>query len=235
VSYFLTDQNLISGREIQITGNEAKHILLSRRFKKGERLALQGGDEKRFKVEIVNAGKKDLTVKVLDQIPAPPEPTINIALFQAVVNEKALDFILQKGTELGACKIVLFNSENVATKLSVDLFKKKFPRWQKICQEAAKQCDRVHPPKIEFVDDIKEALSNYQNIVLLDPAGGRFKDLIIEEDKDYAILVGPEGGFTQQEIDRFKSLPNCAPVCLGPLILRAETAALAGLAVMINF
>jgi 16S rRNA (uracil1498-N3)-methyltransferase len=203
-------------------------------MRKGEQFNLQGPDDKRFVVEVLNAGKKDVVIKVLKQIPTPPEPEINITLLQAMVNEKALDFILQKSTELGAREIVLFNSANVAAKLSIDQFNKKKDRWGRILWEAAKQCDRVRPPKLEFVDNVQPVLSEYQKVVLLDPAGGKLKDLKIERLKDCAILIGPEGGFTEEEVDKFKSLSNCVPVSLGPILLRAETAALAGLAVLQN-
>lgn len=195
---------------------------------------MQGSDERRFVAEVAACGRKDLTVEVLNEISVPPEPKINITLLQAVANEKALDFILQKGTELGAYKIILFNVANTAAKLFRDQYLKKRERWNKILWEAAKQSDRVHPPKLELADDIQVSLLEYEKIILLDPQGERFCSLVnqFQSWQSYAIVTGPEGGFTPQEVEKFKSLPNCTSVSLGPVLLRAETAALAGLAVL---
>jgi 16S rRNA (uracil1498-N3)-methyltransferase len=240
VSYFLTDQKLAEGASVELSGDEARHILLARRMKKGEKFNLQGKDEKRYLVNIIEIERNSLKVKVISEIKTPPEQKVKITLFQSFVNEKALDFIFQKSTELGAHKIVLFNSQNTATKLTEEIFKKKHDRWQKILWEAAKQSDRVHPPGLEYLksdDDVIKSSKEYGQLFLCDIAGQSPKNLVNlgQSFKSCSIVVGPEGGFTTEEVEIFKNLSNCTPITLGPILLRAETAALSSLSIINNF
>ena len=237
--YFLSATNLLKNQETTIAGEEARHILLSFRAKKGEKIKVQGPDEKRYWAEIKEIDKNLLKVLVLDQIQTPVEPKVSITLFQSVVSEKALDFIFQKGTELGLKQIVLFNSAKTATKLSRDGFVKKQERWQKILQEAAKQCERVRPPVLEFGGDVAQILekaSHLNQVFLTDPSGNNLKSAIpnLKSPKSIGLVVGPEGGFSSEEVARFKSSPNCTAISLGPILLRAETAALAAASLITN-
>jgi 16S rRNA (uracil1498-N3)-methyltransferase len=233
MSYFLTDQILSLNSVIELTGEEARHILLARRMKKSERFNLQGKDEKRYKVEIKEIDKNRLKLEIVESLKTPPEPQVKIILFQSFVNEKALDFILQKSTELGAHKIILFNSQNTATKLTQDVFKKKQERWNKILWEAAKQSDRVHPPELEYLkslDDVISSASDYEQLYLCDIEGNKLS--AAKKISSAAILIGPEGGFTKEEVEKIKRLSNCQSITLGPVVLRAETASLASLAII---
>ena len=229
--YFLSNKNLTLNREVEIAGEEARHILLAHRIKKGEKIKLQGPNQERYLVEIVDIGRNSLTIKPLEQITVPVEPSTVITLFQSVVSEKALDFIFQKGTELGLNKIVLFNSKNTATKLSSDGFKKKQERWNKILIEAAKQCERVKWPELEFVQDVSGVLlkaRDYDKMFLADIGGEKLQTTHYKL-QTLALIIGPEGGFTPDEVSQFKLLPNVQAISFGPILLRAETAALAGL------
>lgn len=239
MSYFLSSQILSLNSVVEIHGEEARHILLARRMKKGESFNLQGSDEKRYKVEITDINKNNLKLKVVESVLVPTEPKVKITLFQSYLSEKALDFILQKGTELGAFKIVLFNSQNTATKLSKEGFIKKEERWNKILWEAAKQSDRVHPPTLEFFDNLDNVILSakmFDKVLLCDIAGEPVKNLgnLSQSFKSCAIIIGPEGGFAQEEIVRIIKLPNSVSVSLGPVLLRAETAALAMLSIVRN-
>lgn len=235
MSYFLTDQKILENSIIKLSGEEVRHVLLARRMKKGERFNLQGVDEKRYVVEIKEIGRNELKLEVVEKVKTPAEPEVKITLFQSYVNEKALDFVFQKSTELGAYKIVLFNSQNAATKLSAVQFSSKSVRWNKILWEAAKQSDRIHPPALEYLkslEDVKKAAKDFEKVFLCDIGGE--KTLVKEKLSSAAIIVGPEGGLTAAEIDNIKSLPNCQTITLGSIMLRAETASLASLAIIKN-
>lgn len=234
--YFFSDKNLSVGLVVELAGQEARHILLAHRAKKGEKIKLQGPDGKRFLAEIISATKSSLSAKALDEIQIPAEPLVSVTLLQSAVNEKALDFIFQKGTELGLNKIVLFNSQNTALKLSRQVFEKKQERWEKILQEAAKQSGRSGWPEIEFVGGFEEALEqakSFKKNYLADPEAEKLKS-IPSGTQNVAYIIGPEGGFSSEEISRFKNLPGLQAFSLGPILLRAETAAIAALAVLRN-
>lgn len=226
--YFISEENLITDSEVKITGDEVRHILLAHRSKKGEVVKLQGPDGKRFNSEITEINRNELVFKILNQLETPPEPEKEITLFQSYVSEKALDFIFQKGTELGLSHIVLFNSQSTATKLTLAQFLHKKDRWERILIESAKQCERVKIPTLEFISNLDEILSelkDFQQVLLADVSGSKLEANTYKL-KTIALLVGPEGGFTEEEVETLKKQKNIKPINLGPLILRAETAVL---------
>ncbi len=159
MSYFLSAQPLRLGQPAILTGPEAGHVLLSRRIKKGQAIVLQDSTPARYLCQVTAISKRQLTVLPEQVISIPPELPRQIVLFQAFVAEKALDFILQKSTELGASKVVLFNAQNTATRLTSEMVAQKNERWQKILWEAAKQCDRGYVPELAFVPNVDELMA----------------------------------------------------------------------------
>jgi 16S rRNA (uracil1498-N3)-methyltransferase len=236
MSYFLSDQNLRLNTEVIISGPEAAHILLSRRIKLGEKIVLQDGNAKRFLCEVLAANKKTLTVRPVQEVSVPQELSTSLALYQSVVSEKALDFIFQKATELGASEIVLFNSTNTATKLTQLIFNKKLDRWSKILWEAAKQSGRSKIPDLKFLpalDNVVGDAKRFEKFLVLDASGASLKSKITNL-KSIALIVGPEGGLIPLELDQLQSAQNSQLVSISPFVLRAETAAIAGLAIIQN-
>ncbi|MDR3642788.1 MAG: RsmE family RNA methyltransferase [Candidatus Doudnabacteria bacterium] len=233
MSYFFCAENLSVGQVAGLSGEEARHILLSRRTKPGEQINLQDPRRQRFAAEVMVSDKKSVKVKVLKVLPVPDESPVFLTLFLAVVSEAALDFVLQKGTELGLGRLILFNSENTGTRLSADNFKKKLPRWEKIVKEAAKQSDRAVWPQIEFFPSIREVghkLAEYDKIILFDITGRGFsRPEGYRNIKSLALIIGPEGGLTGGEIALFRSPSRAETVSLGPILLRADTASLSAL------
>ncbi len=229
--YFFSDENLEIEKIVSPAADEMRHVLLSHRVQVGEKIKLQGQDKKRFLCEVIKIGKNVLNLKCITELQLPQEPQTDLALYQAVVGEKALDFILQKGTELGLKKIILFNAKNSATKLSQEKFLAKKARWQKILIEAAKQSERGVWPELSFVatvEELKKQFSSAPLLCLTDISGGRLSTEV--KGKDIGIIVGPEGGFTTDELAEFKTMSNVVVLGLGSILLRAETAALAAIA-----
>ncbi|MBI5530773.1 MAG: 16S rRNA (uracil(1498)-N(3))-methyltransferase [Candidatus Doudnabacteria bacterium] len=226
--YFLSEQNLKIGQEVSIAGDEARHILLSHRIKVGEKIKLQGPDKQRFLCGVKHVLKNGLTVEPLERIELPKEPAVEIFLFQSAVSEKALDFIFQKSTELGVKNIILFNSARTATKLSPEIFKKKQQRWQKIITEAAKQSERAEVPVLEFLTGIDQVIKKAQNLdisCVMDITGN--SKAVNKNIGSIGLVVGPEGGFDDSELEIFKQA-KFSFLKIGDILLRAETAALAG-------
>jgi 16S rRNA (uracil1498-N3)-methyltransferase len=231
MSYFLSNNNLVLDEQRELTGEEAAHILLARRIKTGEQIVLQDTKQQRYLCEVIAIKKHSLVVKPVKQIIPPPEPKIPLTLYQALINEQALDTILQKSTELGLSSINIFPSQHSPIHLK-EKAEKKLDRWQKILMEAAKQSDRLQPPKLHYFSgfaQVLEALNQHDLVIISHPfADQSINDAVRQrrEPNNPAFCIGPEGGFTDDEYAALQALPNTQLAQLGPRILRAETAAI---------
>lgn len=236
--YFFSVNNLTPGAVAEVVGDEMRHLLLSHRAKPGERVKLQGPDGKRYRAELVRVDKKNCFFKVLEQIPIPAEPKAELVLFQAVIAEKALDLVLQKATELGVVRVVLFNSKNVPAILSAEKFSHKKEMWERILSESAKQSERGVLPKLSLAADFKDLLGllgQLEHVFLLDAGGQAPENFAAADGLGVGLVVGPEGGFAPEEIEVFRTLPNLLVWSLGNFVLRSDTAATGGLAVLRTF
>lgn len=242
MSYFFSKKDLKIGEEFALSGEEAGHLILSRRIKVGEKIKVQDVAQRRFLAEVLAAGRGELKLRVLAELPVPAEPALAITIFPALIKEKQLDFILQKSTELGAHAVHFFNAANTPLNLS-ELSEHKLTRWQKICQEAAKQSERVSIPALDFSANLSEVIKRATGLdllLILDVSGKEKVSALLEKLKQQnlaapkflGIIIGPEGGLTEQELAECQKLSNAHLIKLGPRVLRAETAAIAALAIV---
>lgn len=235
--YFLSQENLRIGKQLEISGEEAGHILLSRRAKVGDFIKVQGPDGKRFGAIIKTIGRQSLLLEARDEIKAPKEPANKIILLQSVVANEALETILKKATELMASEVVLFNSQYTATKLTADKFKQKLERWQKLVWESAKQCERAKPPAISFLENLEGVLTQSQSLdcLLVFDITGAPNLALSSNISALGVLIGPEGGLSEDELNELRALPNVKMAKVGPVLLKADTAATAALALSRHF
>lgn len=238
--YFVSESALIPGETLAVAGPEAAHILKSRRLRKGARFAMQDPAGLRCLVELTGVKGPRAVVRVLEELPLPAAPPLNLHLLQAAVKDKAAELIVQKATELGAARVSFFPAANSpgAPKKPADA--KALARWEKIAAEACKQCDRQFPPALTLLPDFAAALAenNAASISWLLHPGGQpaAKALTIQEpppnQSAARVLVGPEGGFSGEEVAQARAA-GFTPVGLGGNTLRAETAALAACALLL--
>src|SRR3989344_5500316 len=237
MSYFLSDLDLKLNRITKIVGEEAEHIAKSRRIKIGEMINVQDPLGRRFAAEVTKISGQALEIMPKNEITAPPEPNNSITILQAVVKEKSLDIILQKATELGAKQIILWNAERTPEKITPK-FKQKISRWEKITIEAAKQSDRQKIPVVTLADETalyQLAADQFDALFILDKNGMKSFDEVHEAHPNFfriGILIGPEGGLTVEELERWSALKNSYLIKIGPRILRADTAAIASLSLV---
>jgi 16S rRNA (uracil1498-N3)-methyltransferase len=234
--YFIIDKNFGVNDEISLEGDEATHVLFSHRARIGDELKIQNKNHLRFFAKILTIEKKTCKLKVLNELSSPQENSCQISLFVSYVSEKVLDIILQKATEFGVNKIILFNSHNTAVKLSKETFLKKSARWNKILTEAAKQSERAYWPSLEYRQDTNKILTdlNAVDLVCLADVSGGFNKNPQVKAASIALVVGPEGGFTEQEVESLKKLNNLKLVKLSNFVLRTETAAIGLLATTVS-
>lgn len=165
------------------------------------------------------------------------EPKVKLSLYIGLTQREKIEWILQKGTELGVSHFIPFISERslVQKVASAD---KKEQRWFKIIREAAEQCKRgkipVLAPALDFKQAVDQAVA--ENEICLIPweetKTGSIKTILMENKAEHiALIIGPEGGFAANEV-QFATQRNVLPVTLGKRILRMETAALAAAAMV---
>jgi 16S rRNA (uracil1498-N3)-methyltransferase len=150
-----------------------------------------------------------------------------LTFFIANPKNDKLEFILQKCTEIGVSKFVIFESERSIAKIDFDTFEKRKNRYEKIVQEAAQQSKQNNIPEVDFLDDV-ENFKNYefdQKFVAYETAS--ISDIskfdLCKKAYSISFIVGPEGGFSPREIEKF-SLFGFKTISLGSSILRCETA-----------
>jgi len=225
VGYFLYEGIIEEAESFEVSGEEAKHILASRRIRKGQEIRIQDLDYRRYLARVESKERKSLVLMPLKELATPKEPELKIHLYQAMIKEKALDNIIQKTTELGVTSIYLFHSE--FSQNSEKGAEKKLPRWQRIAEEACKQSGRIKPPEIHLLPETItfEELDFGGRPTFLFSLDGEPKSLreVSFEGEQLNLLIGPEGGWSQQETEAL----SCQRIHLGPRILRADTAAIA--------
>lgn len=235
MSYFLFNGKLEVESTEKLVGDELRHILQSRRLKIGEHLQIQDIQGHRFEAVLQNISKKEIQIKVIKKVSVPSPSPLNLELLIGLPKEKSLDFILQKCTELGIQRLIVFAAKYSPKKPTGAQLEHLHSRWKKIAEEACKQSGRQFPPEILWFNSLEEALtalcaSSKKWILVPEKSKGLppswFNSQKKEISKNQLVLIGPEGGFSPEEIEISQKYGMDA-ICLGPRILRTETAAIA--------
>ncbi len=164
--------------------------------------------------------------RVVDRKEAGGEPPLRVVLYQALLKGEKMDWVLQKGTEVGVSVFV-----PVLSRRAVARRRELRPRWERIVREAAEQCGRARVPRLSRVHTWQEALEKvaYHPLCVLahpSPEAMPLRAVLDEEPAgEVGVFVGPEGGFDEEEVEAAMRR-GCRLVSLGPRVLRAETAAI---------
>ena len=164
---------------------------------------------------------------------------MRLTLVQSLPKGEKIDLILQKCTEIGVTEFVIVETSRAVPRIAPDRMPGKLERWRAIVREAAEQSGRTRVPDVAGILPFKEALKRIEGrgtgIIAWEEEKGLSLTSMIPRLKgsgEVVILVGPEGGFAPEEVSAAKSA-GIAPVSLGPRILRTETAAIVGSALII--
>lgn len=222
---FIVDKELGDNEEFEIMGEEAKHIFVLRN-NIGDIIEV---NDKRC--EILDINKQSVKCRVVECAEIKGVPKVKITLFQALLKSDKMEYVIQKAVELGVSRVVPFISKNVVVKLEDKDKVKKIERYNKISREASKQCGRSDIVEIENVKLFNDLLNNIKKykkcIVAYEDETNSLKEFlkVNNELDEVAIIIGAEGGFDKEEVD--KLIENgCISISLGDRILRAETASL---------
>jgi len=198
----------------------------------GSELSIFNDAQQEFKAEISNMDRHIVSVKIIDEIKRDTEPKLKIHLYQAIPKKTALlELVIQKATEIGVSHI-----HPMITKRTEKRQLGKFERLKTIAKEAAEQSRRLSVPVIHKPIEFKETIKGVKNtyIAYENEKSKMLNELLqgIDNAGEAHILIGPEGGFDNEEID-FATKNNAKLFGLGSRILRTETASIASLSLIL--
>lgn len=224
------DAPIGAGADVALGPDQAHYLLRVMRLSAGDPLYVFNGRDGEWRAEIVTASRRDCLVTAKEQTRA-PDSGHGPWLACAAVKRAALDLIVRQATELGiAVLLPVITARAVPERINKD-------RLARIAAEAAEQSERITVPAILdalALERLAEAWPANRTLLVADETGSGLPLATLSADAagpdGWGLLIGPEGGFAPGELDGLRKLPFVCPVGLGPRVLRAETAAAAGLA-----
>jgi len=212
---------------VTLTADEARHLRDVLRLKAGDEVYVFDGRGREFRCSVSNTKRDSAELRIEGEIePAKPESQLQLNLCVALLKGEKFDLVVQKATELGVTTItpLLTRYADIHLRDQSDATK-RVARWQRIALEAAKQSGRAFVPEITSPVSFEAALDvEGMGIMFSERGGEAFENLT--EASSITVLVGSEGGWSDEEIDAARAR-NFHIVTLGGRILRAETAAIA--------
>jgi 16S rRNA (uracil1498-N3)-methyltransferase len=224
-----TPQALTLNATIALEQQASHHLARVLRAHIGDEVFLFNGDGGEFVGRISGITKQDVTVELHMFVDASNESPLSIHLGICISKGDRMDLVMQKATELGVSQITPLLSERSQIKRNKEALEKKLRHWQQVVVSACEQSGRNYVPQVNHVENSIDWFEtcDSQAKLILDPFCDRNTETIQQVDS-VALAIGPEGGFSEQEI-------SCANACgfnglnLGPRILRTETAPLAAI------
>ena len=226
--------------EIQITGGDAHHLARVMRAQIGDEIVVADVDRHAARMTITAIDRDAVHLRMVEYVTFEERTRVEVILVQALLKGEKMDFVVQKAVELGATALYPVLTEHVVVRYDVKKAAAKAVRWQKIADEAAKQCGRSALMRVAAVAPLSALLQDADLFDAPDTAvvfcyeGERTQSmrtvLRSVDARRIVLIVGAEGGFSPTEAAAIQAA-GAQSVSLGRLILRAETAALAALAV----
>lgn len=233
---FFVESNQINNNQIDILGEDVNHIKNVLRLEIGEKIKIcDKTNQINYITEITEITVKYIKCNILELAENEAEGNVELHIFQGLPKADKMELIIQKGTELGVSEFIPVAFKRSIVKLSGKDEAKKIDRWNKIAEVAAKQSGRDLVPKVRNVENIKNVCNQIKDydIVLLayeleenNYIKCELQKLKNKQEKyKIAVIIGPEGGIEQEEVECMK-LNGAKVISLGKRILRTETVAL---------
>lgn len=223
--------------EVTITGDDAAHLMYAMRAKAGDEVTLVDDHGAVGRMELTAFTQDSVTMRLVERLDADTESPIDIELAQCLLKGDKFELVIQKAVELGVTRIQPLASRNCVVRYEGKKAAAKRERWQKIAEEAAKQCGRTRVPEVLPMLPLTEWLDARQGTLLFcyeneeqQPIKTALRALP-DNTGTIIALIGPEGGFTLDEAAAIEAAGGQS-VTLGPRILRAETAAIAAMSIV---
>lgn len=239
--YFVANEQM-SDHLVTIIKDDAAHITKVMRMQPGDSIVCINQEQRAVLCELESVTMNDVTARIKEELQTNTELPISVTIAQGLPKGDKLDFIVQKGTELGAVGFLPFSAARSIVKWDAKKSAKKVERLEKIAKESAEQSYRLIVPTVHTNTSNKQlinTLSNYTACLVLAEEKAKSGETSIlatqlqelNPGDSLLLIIGPEGGFSDEELVEFERAG--AKACgLGPRILRTETASLAALAVI---
>ncbi len=233
-------QKMEEGSTVELKYENLHYIKNVLRLKRGAPLILFDGTGFEYESTIRDITVKSVTVEIIRGKQLSVDSSTKITLAQALPKGNKMDFIIQKASELGVTRIIPFKSSRSIPKVAGNKIHLKIPRWQKIAIEASRKCGRENIPEITDIITYEKALQwpkkGILKIIFWEGETNTGIKEILHSKKyegitDFFLVVGPEGGFSNEEI-AMASRAGFLSVSLGRLVLKVETAALVILSIL---
>jgi 16S rRNA (uracil1498-N3)-methyltransferase len=233
---FYVQSPLEAGTQVTLSERVSTQIFRVLRLRIGDVILLFDGGGLEREAKIVEAGRKSVIAEISSNsargvVPKPPR----LHLGQALLKSDKFDLVVQKATELGVSTVTAVENERCVVSLPVDRAGARLERWERIAIEALEQSERADFVLVEgpttFADMVSESMSELKLIAAERSCSQQLWDFIVPDLRDVTILVGPEGGYTDRELE-IADRAGFQEVSLGPTILRSETAGIATIAMI---
>lgn len=217
-----------------VSGSDSQHLCRVLRQKAGDSIIFCDNSGNDYEGEILEISSENVLLKIAKSWQSTTEANIFAHMYLGITKGDKLEWAIQKSVELGCASITPFYSRYTVVKPKKD--EEKLERYRRIAKEAAKQSGRGKIPDInmalKFPEMLKDACEKDYPLFFYEKGGGSLKDIfngINSENKSFALISGPEGGFSPEEAAEAEE-KGCITASLGKRILRAETAPVAALA-----
>ena len=236
--HFLIKKEEIKNDIIELNDNENFfHLTKVLRIKPNQKVKFIDDDKNVYLCEVFEVNKKILRAKIIEKTVSDRVLGVNISLVQSILASDAQNLLIANATQTGVKKIYPVISDNVST--SQNALKGKVEKWIKIASENFKQCERADMVEIEQISNLVEALSKFkkENILIF---AEKYENttlneccLDLDKNSEIAVVIGPEGGFSDNEFNYFIS-QNYKLITLGKMIYKAPNAVVAGISNIIS-
>ena len=225
----------ITGEQIALQSREARYILTVLRLGPGDEVTVFDGAGNEYRTELAEDDESGMYLAIQEASRPERESPLQITLGQALLKGERMKFVIQKATELGAARLIPLVTSRTIPLVEGERESLRIERWQRIAQEAAKQSGRTMVPEIEAVHELADFLTQATGARIMlwegEPAPLREVAKNIDAQAGITLLIGPEGGFAEQEVTAAQA-QGFLVAGLGQRVLRAETATLSVLTII---
>lgn len=226
------DQPLQVGQELLLDCSAHRHLVHVLRRKIGSPLILFNGLGGEYNATLIHTSRASSAVRVLGYVPCQRESKLQSTLLQGLCTGSRMDYTLQKAIELGVSSIQPIICERSTSVVSASRIDRKMQHWQGVIISACEQCGRTIVPHLRYPASLEEGLKRQltDHAAVLDPASGQGLSALGAQVSKLILLVGPEGGFSEQEL-LLAERRGYRRTRLGPRVLRTDTAGVVALAI----